>query len=102
MMHSSNVTVRQIIRQKFVSPTSTIADNYRYLCSKYNIAHEDWYRDVNHVIKFIVRTKYTNHEYVMSNTISELCAMRDGVAHCDYVNRSDISTLIDMLFVLTN
>ena len=71
MMHSSNVTVRQIIRQKFVSPTSTIADNYRYLFSKYNIAHEDWYRDVNHVIKCMVRTEYTNYEYVMSNTISE-------------------------------
>ena len=30
-----------------LSPRSTLADNYRYLCSKYKYSYNDWYnRDV--------------------------------------------------------
>ena len=45
LLHCENITVQQIVKCKLLSSTSIIADNYRYLCNKYNIAHPDWYSD---------------------------------------------------------
>ena len=41
LLHCENITVQQIVKCKLLSPTSIFADNYRYLCNKYNIAHSD-------------------------------------------------------------
>ena len=35
LLHSDNVTVKEITLHKLVSPTSVLAENYRYLCHKY-------------------------------------------------------------------
>ena len=43
LLHCENITVQKILKFKLLSPTSIFADNYRYLCNKYNIAHSDWY-----------------------------------------------------------
>ena len=37
---------------------------------------------------------YTNHDYAICQTVLELCNMRDGVSHCDYLNSDDICTLL--------
>ena len=39
LLHCANIIVQQIVKCKLLSPTSIFADNYRYLCNKYNIAH---------------------------------------------------------------
>ena len=30
-------------------------------------------------------------------TVTELCELRDGVAHCEVVNRTDICSLLEVL-----
>ena len=95
-MHSENVIVSHIIRYKLLSAASILAENYRYLCFKYDIAHIDWYQDINFVTKKIFR-KYTSNELAITHTITELCKLRDGVVKCQFVNNINISTLIDLL-----
>ena len=58
--YCENITVQQIVKCKLLSPTSIFADNYRYVCNKYNIAHFDWYRDMPFITNMIC-TEYTNH-----------------------------------------
>ena len=60
LLHCENITVQQIVKCKLLSPTYIFADNYRYLCNKYNIAHSDWYRDMTFITNMIC-TEYTNH-----------------------------------------
>ena len=95
-MHCENITVQQIVKCKLLSPTSIFADNYRYLCNKYNIGHSDWYRDMPFLTNMIC-TEYTNHQCDICKTVTELCELRDGVAHCGVVNRTDICSLLEVL-----
>ena len=81
---------------KLLSPTSIFADNFRYLCNKYNIAHSDWYRDMPFITNMIC-TEYTNHQYDICITITELCEICDGVVPCEVVNRTDICSLLEVL-----
>ena len=96
LLHCENITVQQIVKCKLLSPTSIFADNYRYLCNKYNISHSDWYRDMPFITNMIC-TEYTNHQYDIFKTVTELCELRDGVAHCGVVNRTDICSLLEVL-----
>ena len=96
LLHCENITVQQIMKCKLLSSTSIFADNYRYLCNKYNIAHSDWYRDMPFITNMIC-TEYTNHQYDISKTVIELCELRDDVAHCGVVNRTDICSLLEVL-----
>ena len=96
LLHCENITVQQIVKCKLLSSTSIFADNYRYLCNKYNIAHSDWYRDMPFITNMIC-TEYTNYQYDICKTITELCELRDGVAHCGVVNRTDICSLLEVL-----
>ena len=77
LLHCEHITVQQIVKCKLLSPTSIFADNYRYLCNKYNIAHSDWYRDMP-----LITNLYTNHQYDICKTVTKLCELRDVVAHC--------------------
>ena len=44
LLHNNNLMVKQQITwYKMLSPISTLADNYRYLCSKYMFSYNDWY-----------------------------------------------------------
>ena len=69
---------------------------YIYLCNKYNIAHSDWYRYMPFITNMIC-TEYTNHQYDICKTITELCELRDGVAHRGVVNRTDICSLLEVV-----
>ena len=42
----------------------------------------------------MICTEYTNHQY-------KLCELRDGVAHCGVVNRTNIYSLLEV-YVLIN
>ena len=84
-----------------LSPRSTLADNYRYLCGKYKYndwyskyKYNDWYsKDVNSMLNKIC-VEYTNHNYAICQTVLELCNMRDGVSYCDYLNSDEICKLL--------
>ena len=41
-----------------------------------------------------IRTEYTNHQYDICKTVTELCELRDGVAHCKVVNKLQIYVMI--------
>ena len=43
LLHNDNLVVKQITEYKMLSPRSTLADNYRYLCAKYKYSYNDWY-----------------------------------------------------------
>ena len=38
--------------------------------------------------------EYTNHDYAICQTVLELCNMRDGVSHCEYLNSVEICKLL--------
>ena len=60
----------------------------------YNISHSDWYMPF---ITNMICIEYTNHLYDICKTVSELCEIRDSVAHCGVVNRTDICSLLEIL-----
>ena len=93
LLRCENITVQQIVKCKLLSPTSIFADNYRYLCNKYNIAHSDWYRDLPFITNMIC-TDYTNHQYDICKTVPELCELCDGVPYYKIVNKPDICSLL--------
>ena len=49
----------------------------------------------------IICTEYTNHDYAICIAVLELCIMRDGVSHCEYLNSDDICNLL-FFFVQIN
>ena len=74
--------------------SSTLADNYRYLCSKYKYSYNDWYsKDVNSMLNKIC-VEDTNHDYAICQTVLELCNMRDRISHCEYLNSDEICKLL--------
>ena len=94
LLHNDNLVVKQITEYKMLSPRSTLADNYRYLCGKYKYSYNDWYsKDVNSMLNKIC-VEYTNHDYAICQTVLELCNMRDGVSHCEYLNSDEICKLL--------
>ena len=38
----------------------------------------------------MICTEYTNHQYDICKTVTEFSELRDSVAHCGVVNRTDI------------
>ena len=38
------------VGQKLYCIKSTFASNYKYLSYKYNISHNDWHKDISHLI----------------------------------------------------
>ena len=95
-MHKDNSVVRQVTTYKLLCLRSTIADNYKYLCCKYRIAHADWHNNVNFPMKKIC-VEYTNHDYSVCITVRKLCDIRDGVKQCDYFDNDEISILLTSL-----
>lgn len=96
LIHCDNVLVKNVVKCKLYCAKSIIADNYRYLCVKYGIAHSDWNRNMNFVIKKICM-EYSNHEYIIVDIIGDLIKIRDGVDHCDIINRDSVCALIEAL-----
>ena len=69
LLHCENITAQKIVKWKLLSPTSILADNYRYLCNKYNMAISNWYRDMPFITNMIC-TEYTNHQYDICKTVT--------------------------------
>ena len=45
----------------------------------------------------MIFTEYTNHQHDICKAVTELCKLRDGVAHCAVVNRTDTCLLLEVL-----
>ena len=51
LLHNNNLVDKQITEYKMLSPSTRLADNYRYLCSKYKYSYNEWYsKDVNSML----------------------------------------------------
>ena len=73
--HSNNIC-KSILLSKLCCIQSTFASNYRYLSSKYNISHNDWFTDVGHLIgkvriKFQQKSRSSNEV----QSLIKLCAI---------------------------
>ena len=45
-------------------------------------------------------TEYTNHQYDICKTVTELCELPDGVSHWGVVNKTDICSLLDFYVLI--
>ena len=41
-----------------------------------------------------IGTEYNNHQYICK-TVTELCELRDGAAHCEVLNKTDICSPLE-------
>ena len=64
LLHCANIIVQQIMEYKLLSPTSILADKYRYLCYTYTIAYIDWYRDISFILIKIMYSQVVNKTYI--------------------------------------
>ena len=62
-----------------MSPKSIIAENYKYISYKYNT---DWTESFSYVINKIT-VPSDPKSIALSNTIRELCEIRDGTKQCE-------------------
>ena len=54
------------------------------------------YRDMPFIMNKIC-TEYINNQYDTCKAVKELCELRDGVAHCGVVNRTNICSLLEVV-----
>ena len=95
--HSDNVC-KSILSSKPCCLQSAFESNYKYLSSKYNIFHNDWFTDVSHLI-VKVRMKFQQNSWSSNEvqTLSELCAIRDGLSTCNTLSHADVGHLIELI-----
>ena len=77
---------------------STFASNYKYLSYRYNASHDDWYKDISHLIgkvKMKFQKDYQSRYKVQ--TLVELCAIRDGISTCNAISYSGACDLINLI-----
>ena len=62
----------------------TFASNYNYLSYRYTISHDDWYKDISHLIgKVKLKFQQDFQSRDTAQTLVELCAIRDGLSTCN-------------------
>ena len=73
--HSNNVC-KSILLSKLYCLQSIFASNYRYLSSKYNISHNDWFTGVSHLIgKVRIKFQQNSRSSNEVQSLTELCAL---------------------------
>ena len=88
---------RSIISSKLHCIKSTFASNYKYLYYRYNISHDDWYKDISHLIG---KWNWSFNRIFRANTaqtLVELCAIRDGLSTCNALPYLDACELINLI-----
>ena len=59
---------------------STFASNYKYLSYRNTISHDDWYKDISHLLgKMKLKFQQDFQSRDTAQTLVELCAIRDGL-----------------------
>ena len=80
---------------------STFASNYKYLSYRYNISHDNWYKDISHLIgKVKLRFQQDFQNKDTAQTLVELCAnsaIRDGLSTCNALSYLDTCELINLI-----
>ena len=73
---------KSIISSKLHCIKSTFALNYKYLSYRYNISHDDWYKDISYLIGK-VKLKFKDFQSRNSvQTLVEIGAIHDGLSTC--------------------
>ena len=89
---------RSIISSKLHYIKSTFTSNYKYLSYRYNIFHDDWYKDISQVkLKFQQDFQSRN----TAQTLVELCVINDGLSTCNALSylHVDACELINLISV---
>ena len=93
--HSNNVC-KSILLSKLYCLQSTFASNYKYLFSKYNISHNDWFTDVSHLTgKVTMKFQQNSQSRNEAQSLIELCAIRDGFFTT--LSQADVCHLIELI-----
>ena len=76
----------------------TFASNYKYLSYRYNNSHDDWYKDINHLIgKVKLKFQQDFQSRNTAQTLIELCAIRDRLSTCNALYCLDACVLINLI-----
>ena len=76
--------LNHVCRSKLHFIKSTFASNYKYLSYGYNISHDDWYKDISHLIgKVKLNFQQDFQSRDTAQTLVKLCAIRDGLSTCN-------------------
>ena len=63
----------------------------------YRILQDDWYTNLSQLVQ---KDNIKCHEEIQhrnaAQTVVDLCAIRDGVAHCDTLSYYDVCNLIEL------
>ena len=101
-LNHSNHVCSSIISSKLHCIKSTFASNYKYLSYRYNNSHDDWYKDISHLIgKVKLKFQQDFHSRNTAQTLEELCAIRDGLSTCNplsylHVDACELNNLISL------
>ena len=97
-LNHSNIVCESFILFKLYCEKSTFGSNYKYLSCKYTILKDDWYTNLSQLVQ---KVNMKCHEEIQhrnaAQTVVELWAIRDGVAHCDTLSYNDVSNLIELI-----
>ena len=75
---------------------STFASNYKYLSYRYNSSHDDWY--ISHLIgKVKLKFQQDFQSRNTTQTLVELCAIRDVLNTCNALSYLDACELINLV-----
>ena len=89
---------KSLLSAKLHCIMSTFAANYKYLSYKYKICQDDWFMDINLLIRKIkVYFEKETRSRSNAHTIVELCAIRDGIASCFILSCTEASKLIGLI-----
>ena len=97
-LNHCNHVCRPIISSKLHCIKSTFVSNYKYLTYRYNIAHEDWYKDISDLIgKVKLKFQQDFQSRNTAQTLVQLCAIRDGLNTCNVLSYLDACELINLI-----
>ena len=87
---SVNTTITHFHAPAHLSSIATKKNfKYKYLSYKYNISHDNWYKNVSHLIgKVKIKLQQDFQSRNKVQTLVELCAIRDGLISCDAMSYS--------------
>ena len=89
---------RSFISSKLHSIKSTFPSIYKYLLYRYNIFHDDWYKDISLLIgKVKLKFQQDFKSRDTAQTLVKLCVIRDGLSTFNALYYLDVCELIHLI-----
>ena len=82
----------------FIVLSLHLHQNYKYLSYRYNMFHDDWYKDISYFVGK-VKLKFQQNFWSKNTaqTLVELCAIRNGLSTCNALSYLDACELINLI-----